>query len=76
MTRPSGIWHNVSCDETRASPQIDEADEDSDFHVEPMTVTGEILSEAIYMQDQLHWTRFDYADERAGMIARVMRRRS
>lgn len=66
-----GIWHDFACDETKATDQSDDSEDDFVFH--PMSQTSDAVFEVALGQTTHQWVRFDYTDEGVGLLARIFR---
>ena len=72
MRRPSGIWQELSYEETPELP-VDGSDDEIDRYFEAMkfTMTGELFPFRQDDQDSLDWKPFDSTFEGGGLIARI-----
>ena len=68
ITRPGGVWHDESNDDTPDIPQYGDESEGSFL---PFCTASEHLSELIHTQCEARWFRLDCADEGAGFLARL-----
>lgn len=74
IRRPGGLWHGKSNDETTATGQIGDIDDESDSHfMHPLEHMGELLGEMLFTMDRHIWTPFDTANEGVGLVARAMK---
>lgn len=68
LTRPGGLWHEISMNDVKVTAPSD--DDDEGFGVHPV---GDRMSETTYDEliDGHKWVRFDAFNEGHGVLARI-----